>query len=386
MKLFQWRGRTSKKEFRKRFIELMREAAPQIRYVESDKDDLDLSMEGLPDHVTATLSLHRAYDEFSAAPAQREEILARWVAAQQRLVNPQPPARQDIVPMIKDRVWLSNYHSQYSEPPEPGSGRDMLYDEINEIFLVAYAEFGGGIHYLHVSDLEVLGLTREELRVLALANLRERTPERTMTMAGDVWTIGVGGNFEAACLVDDDTWLHPKLAHLDPLIVAAPERNMLIVAPGDTPAEIWHFAYVAYGLARDAAYPISSALMIRRNDRFELLDADMIDESHPIPNLEVIDVFAERKAGGTLLSITIASPLDTSPRSVFRLFRKIHGHLGEIGSDEYSRNYGKPTPGNTVIEVNFSAPAHPEIVELLNGCIDYVAGLGARLELRFANS
>jgi hypothetical protein len=233
-----------------------------------------------------------------------------------------------------------------------------------------------------VSDLEILGSTRNELRELALDNLRERTRERTVTMSGGVWTISVGGNFESALMLDNDTWCHPKLSQLDPLIVAAPERNYLIVAPGDTPAEIWHFAFMADGLARDAAYPNSSSLMIRRNDRFELLDADMIDESHPIPNLQVIDVFAERKAGGTHLSITIASPLDTSPRSVFRLFRKIHGHLEEIASDEYSRKFGKPTPENTVIEVNFTAPAHPEIIELLNGSVDYIAGRGARLELR----
>jgi hypothetical protein len=386
VKLFQWRGRTSKKEFRKRFIELMREAAPQVRYAESDKNDLDLSIEGLADHGTAFVSLHRAYDEFLADPAERDQILARWVAAQERLVNPQPPARQNIVPMIKDRVWLKNYYAQYSEPVEPGSSRDMLYDEINEEFLVAYADYDGGIHYLHVSDLETIGLVRNDLRALALTNLRARTPERTLRIVGDVWMVHVGGNFESALVIDDDFWRHPKLEHLDPLIVAAPERDMLIAATGDSPAEIWHCAYMAYGFARDAAYPISSSLMIRRNDRFDLLDADVTDESHAIPHLQVIDVFAERKAGGALLGITIASPLDTSPRSVFRLFRKIHGYLEAIGSAEYSRKHGKATPENTLIEVNFTAPAHTEIVELLNGCVDYVASLGARLELRYARS
>ena len=58
-----------------------------------------------------------------------------------------------------------------------------------------------------------------------------------------------------------------------------------------------------------------------------------------------------------ILGITIASPLDTSPRSVFRLFRKIHGYLEAIGSAEYSRKHGKATPENTLIEVNFTAGA-----------------------------
>lgn len=386
MKLFQWRGRTSKKEFRKRFIELMRETAPQVRYIESDSDDLDLAMEGLAGDATANISLHRGYDEFVAAPAERDEILARWVAAQQRLVNPQPPKRESIVPMIKDQRWLGNHYANYSEPVEPGSGRDILHDGINEEIIVAYAEFGGGIHYLHVSDLEVLGLTRDELRTLALANLRERTPERTVKMAGDVWTVNVGGNFESACMIDDDFWRLPELTQLDPVIVAAPERNFLIVAPGDSPEEIWHFAFMADALARDAAYPISSSLMIRRNGRFELLDAAAIDDSHPIPNLEVIDVFAVRKAGGADLGITLATPLDNSPRSVFRLFRKIHGYLREIGSDAWTQQYGKASAENTVIQVNFAAPAHSEIVDLLIDRTEYIAGLGARLELHYPQS
>lgn len=386
MKLFQWRGRTSKKEFRKRFIELMRETAPQVRYIESDTDDLDVSIEGLAQNATATISLHRGYAEFVAAPVERDEILARWVAAQQRLVNPQPLARQSIVPMIKDRVWLRNHYSNYSEPVEAGSGRDMLYDEINEELIVTYAEFSGGIHYLHVSDLETLGLSRDELRALALVNLRERTSERNVRLVGGVWMLHVGGNLEASCMIDGDFWRHPTLASLDPLILAAPERNFLIAAPGDSPEEIWHFAFMADGLARDAAYPISSSLMIRRDDRFDLLDAGAIDESHPIPNLEVIDVFAVRKAGGADLSITLASPLDSSPRSVFRLFRKIHAYLREIASDGHTQQYGKASPENTAIEVNFVAPAHSEIVELLIDRADYIAGLGARLELRYPES
>jgi hypothetical protein len=85
MKLVQWRGRTSKQEFRKRFIELMRDAAPQVRYVESAQDELDLSIEGLAAGATVTVSLHRGYDEFLKAPEERDAILARWVASQRSI-------------------------------------------------------------------------------------------------------------------------------------------------------------------------------------------------------------------------------------------------------------------------------------------------------------
>jgi hypothetical protein len=383
VKLFQWRGRTSKPEFCKLFVERMRAAAPQIRYAVSDTDELDLTVEGGEHFTSMTVSLHRAYDEFVETPARRDQILDRWTALQIKLLNSSPAERKDVVPMIKDRAWLRRYYAQYEQPIEPGSARDALYDEINQEFLTAYADYGGGIRFLHNSDLEVLGLSRDELRDLALVNLRTRTPERTIKISGNVWMIAVGGNFDSALMLDDEVWRHPSLAQLDPLVIAAPERNMLIAAISDAPADIWHLAYMAHGLARDAAYAISSLLMIRRNGRFELLDPLVIDESHPIPNLLVIDVFAEKNTGGTLLGITIASALDTTPRSVFRLFRKIRSYLDEIASDGHMRKFGKATPENTVIEVAFAAPAHPEIVELLENSASFVASNGARLELMF---
>ncbi len=46
VKLFQWRGRTSKREFRRRFIELMHDAAPHVKYLPSAQDELDLTAKG----------------------------------------------------------------------------------------------------------------------------------------------------------------------------------------------------------------------------------------------------------------------------------------------------------------------------------------------------
>jgi uncharacterized protein YtpQ (UPF0354 family) len=382
VKLFQWRGRTSTKEFRKRFIEMMNAAAPHVKYVEASQDDLDLSVEGVEHYVSMTVSLHRAYQEFVHDPSARDEILGRWVESQMSLIFPRPMDREKLLPMIKGQSWLQSYRRQYDEPLEPGSARDMLHEELNDEFLVAYAEHAGGIQYLHVSDIEKLGMTRDSLRQQALANLRSMTVRREIKIVGGAWLVAADGPPNSSLMLDDEVWRHPGLARLDPLIVAAPERDLLVVATGESADEIWHLASTTSATTRAAAYPISGQLMFHRHGRFELLDPDVVDESHAIPNLNLIDVFAKMKTGGASLGITIASLLDASPRSVFRLFRKIDAYLNEIATDGHAKEFGKATPENTAIEVSFHVPAHPEIVDLLNERVSaYVESRGVRLQI-----
>ena len=362
----------------------MQDAAPQMTYVPSVTDDLDLTATGSGDYNSITVSLHRAFEEFDKTPADRDAILGRWVAAQLRLLSPRPHAREDIVPMIKDRAWLSYYHAQYQEPIEPGSARDALYDEINSEFLVAYASFGHGILYLHVSDLAKMGITREELRVVALANLRARTPERKIDVHGGVWTIAVGGNFDSALMLDEETWRHPGLARLDPIVIAAPERDYLIAATGDSPGEILHMAFVASSLSRGAAYPISPRLMIRRDGRFHLLDPETKDDGHPIPNLDLIDVTQTSTKDGreiTSLGIVVASPLGSDPRSVYRLFRKFEVYLAELGCDGSPSRLSEAEEFKPRIYLFIHPDSDSAVMEQLDWFANHVSRQGATLKV-----
>ena len=385
VKLIPWRGRTSKKEFRKRFIALMREHAPHLHYVESREDELDVCVEGVADVVAATISLRRGYKEFIESPKERDQILARWVKAQRWVVNPQAVSPANVIPMIKDRGWLHYCRSQYgNEPPEPGSGRDMLFEAINEEFLAAYTERAGGIRYLHISDLEEMGLTREALREQALANLRAMSAGREIRLAGGIWLIGAPDAPMASQMLDDDVWNDPKLAHLDPLIVAAPGRDVLIAADGESPGEIWHVSHAAAFFARDDPYPNSPRLMIRRNAGFDLLDPHALDESHPIPNLDVIDFIQKASKDGrelTVAGIVIASPLDAGPRSVHRLFRKFEACLAHLDCDGSPAKLAVPEDEKPRINVSVHPKSHSDVLELLNSIDGYVFERGALLKI-----
>ena len=80
--------------------------------------------------------------------------------------------------------------------------------------------------------------------------------------------------------------------------------------------------------------------MVRRSGRFVLLDPQEVDDSHPIPDISVIDVHGMRQNGGSTMAVVIATPMQADPRSVYRLFRKLDGHLEYIKTAAYREQCG----------------------------------------------
>jgi hypothetical protein len=71
--------------------------------------------------------------------------------------------------------------------------------------------------------------------------------------------------------------------------------------------------------------------------------------------------------------------LGSTPRSVFRLYRKLDAYLKYIASDEYRTECGAPTPDRTDIAVCLHKDSDPAIYSLLHGfeaeCLQRGAGL-----------
>ena len=95
------------------------------------------------------------------------------------------------------------------------------------------------------------------------------------------------------------------------------------------------------------------------------------DESHPIPFLDKLDVFAEYKTGGGKLIIVAASPLVGDFRTQKRLLRKIENYLGFICSSEFPLKGATRTTTNAEIRIEASAGADPVILDLIERCIPW---------------
>jgi hypothetical protein len=105
------------------------------------------------------------------------------------------------------------------------------------------------------------------------------------------------------------------------------------------------------------------------------------DQSHPIPNMGVVDLIAESKSGEIQLLIIVASPLQADQRSQTRLLDKIGGYLGYVSSSEFREQFGAPSPNKTSIVVKLHPNSAPVIRELLASCHDWVGDNNAALSV-----
>lgn len=107
------------------------------------------------------------------------------------------------------------------------------------------------------------------------------------------------------------------------------------------------------------------------------------DPTHPIPDLDAIDVLGLRNDGGADLVIVIATPLQNDERSQTRLLDKLEAYLRYIRSSKFIEEAGTPpNPQNTTIRVQLHRHSAPAIRSLLQRCHAWVNENGATLEVQ----
>jgi hypothetical protein len=164
-------------------------------------------------------------------------------------------------------------------------------------------------------------------------------------------------------------------------LIGVSDRGSFWVADDANP---WAVFSVAAGVARcyrSEQFPISMHLFCKSATTWEPLDPSPVDDAHPIPNLEVIDIHAVKKGGGSDLVVVVASPLQADARSIFRLVRKLDGYLQEINSDQYRNECGAPRPDATSIIVRLHPRSDPAVEEVLAAGVSWAGARNASLQV-----
>jgi uncharacterized protein YtpQ (UPF0354 family) len=376
MKIFSWRGRMSKDAFRKRVSAEIRKVDATLGCTE--RGELDLVITGLPQHRQQTLLLDRAYAEFCKDPAQLDNILRRWLAVLDRSEHPTPINVAAIVPLLKSRAWVD---AQKAARSSLEASQALCAEKYDAELYVTYAEFGAGVSYLSRQDVEATGIAKFDLRERALENFRRLAKTATFTGDAELRLIGVGGNLESALFLDDAFWSDPRLPAPRDLVAAFPERDSVIVGTGSQPKSVFAVAQAAAKLCRGEPYPITPQLYVRAEHGFRLLDPEIIDELHPIPRLDVIDVNVETDQASRL-GIVIASPLGEDARSIFRLFRKIDAYIQAVRNPDWRQD----RPGKSSDRVLFYLAVHPDsapaALALIDALPEWCAGQGIELTVQ----
>jgi uncharacterized protein YtpQ (UPF0354 family) len=150
---------------------------------------------------------------------------------------------------------------------------ENLVEDLNKDLVIVYAEDSPrNIRFLTASNLTELGIEKEQLRALAVANLRRLVPTPEVTRGPLVSMIVAGGDYEASLLLFDELWSGGPVSVDGEIVVAIPARNILLFAGSRNKAGIARLRQLASKYAREAPYRLTGRLFVFRGGRFVPFD------------------------------------------------------------------------------------------------------------------
>jgi uncharacterized protein YtpQ (UPF0354 family) len=228
------------------------------------KGDLALSVKEASG-LDRTIFLTNPYREYSLDPKRFGDIVKGFVAAMARSGTGQAKLdRSRIVPVIKDRQWLVDLHNMHKAQ---GKDQEHLSESFNNELIVVYAE-DDPTRMRYLTTSEDIGVGRQELRALAVENLKRILPKIEMRGDDHVLLVSAGGDYESSLLLIDEIWTGGQVKVNGDIVVAVPARDVLLVTGSRDRTGLKRIRELAAKFVAQGPYGLTDTLFVYRNGRF----------------------------------------------------------------------------------------------------------------------
>ena len=191
------------------------------RIVFDGPDKLQLELAG---GQKVTVFLDNLWIQFRNSSGGRIDVVEQHLAALASVAEPQPDlpvARENIVPIIKDYEYLALGNQDSSSKPVV---KEYL---AGDIWIVYAVDLPKAIQALTESQMQELHMKAEDLRELALQNLRRILPNIEQHGEGP-WYVLTAGDYTASLLLVDKIWTQLEDSVEGDVIAAVPARDVLL--------------------------------------------------------------------------------------------------------------------------------------------------------------
>jgi len=142
---------------------------------------------------------------------------------------------------------------------------DFLVDPLNDELVVIYAEDNGKeMRMLMATDLEPAAIKRDELRALAVANLRTVVPQVRLHQGNEYSMFTAGGTYESSLLLTPQVLTASNVKVEGDIVLAVPARNLLFVTGTRTPGGVAKLREVAGRAMRESPNRLTDTLFVLR--------------------------------------------------------------------------------------------------------------------------
>jgi uncharacterized protein YtpQ (UPF0354 family) len=217
------------------------------------------------DGLVRNIQLNNAYNEYKLDPQRFDDLVATFSAIFSQSASKQAGLdRTRIIPVIKDRQWLDELHNTLKAK---GVAQQHLADRFNDELVIVYAQDDPN-RMRYLTTQEDFGLSREELRSLAIANLKRVLPKIEMGRVGDVALMSAGGNYEASLLLIDEIWSSGQIQVNGDIVVAIPTRDALLVTGSRSRSGLKLVRELTAKFKAQGPYELTDTLFRYRDGRF----------------------------------------------------------------------------------------------------------------------
>jgi uncharacterized protein YtpQ (UPF0354 family) len=142
-----------------------------------------------------------------------------------------------------------------------------LADRFNNELVVVYAQDDPN-RMRYLTTQEDFGLSRAELKALAIENLKRVLPKIEMRGDDEVMLMTAGGNYEASLLLIDDIWSSGQVKVDGDIVVAIPTRDVLLVTGSRNRAGLKRVRELVAKFVAQGPYELTDTLFRYRDGRF----------------------------------------------------------------------------------------------------------------------
>lgn len=209
--------------------------------------------------------LDNAYQMYQGESARkRSDVIDPFVRSFAEAAAGLERSRDAIIPIVKDRGWLEEIRLSMQRMGS-GKAQENVYEDINDALIVVYAiDTPSNIAYLSPDELESLGVQREDLRALAVRNLRGLLPGIEVHRGDLVNMITADGNYEASLLLFADLWEREREKLRGEPVAAVPARDLLLFADSANPDAVAQLKQLASKMRAEATYALTDRLFVLR--------------------------------------------------------------------------------------------------------------------------
>ncbi|MCX6956203.1 MAG: DUF1444 family protein [Verrucomicrobia bacterium] len=236
--------------------------------------DLELRVTD-PSKKETTIFLHNAYDAYKLAPADGHAVIERYVdvALSPGNASAAPLDRTHIVPVIKDRAWFEETQSVLRARGQDVTKLNYFKEEYNAELTIFYAlDDPKTIRYLGEEDIAKLGISRTDLRALAIRNLHHVIAKIELHGTPELYMMTAGGDYEASLLLDEKIWTGGQVKVEGDIVVAVPARDMLLITGSKSAAGLAKLKALAEKNAKTAPYRLTAQPFVFRDGKFVPFD------------------------------------------------------------------------------------------------------------------